>query len=132
MTRHEQRLVAALIEGLVDPRPPLPTVGQTDAVEAFEAALRPGPAFNRLGLRLAVRVLDRCAPRLAGERAPLHRLPRERRDAALQAAARHRVLGALLEPLRGVAHLAYYGDLSVLRGLGYDPEAVRARARSAA
>lgn len=128
MTARERRIVEVLVEGVVDPRPPMPAVRDTDAVAAFAAALASGPALNRVGLRLGLRVLDRAAPRTVGERGALHRLPRERRLAALDRAARHPVLGALLEPLRGMAHLSYYGDLHVLRQFGYDPEAVRERA----
>ena len=129
MTPRERLIVAALAEGVVDPRPPMPEIAQTDTVDAFEEALAPGPTANRVALRAALRLVDRAAPRLVGERGPLHLLPREARAKALHAAARHPVLGAAMEPLRGVLHLAYYGDLGVLRSLGYDPEAVRARAR---
>lgn len=129
MTGREERMVLALAEAVVDPRPPMPAIADTDTLEAVGVQLASGPGVNRLGLRVVLRVLDRAAPRLAGERGSLAALPRERREAALAAAARHPLLGALLEPWRAVLHLAYYGDLGVLRTFGYDPEAVRARAR---
>jgi len=131
VTRREQDVVAALAQGLVAPVPPLPPVGATDTIAAFQAALDAGPALNRLGLRVALRLLDRRAPRLVGERRPLRALEAARQQAALAAARGDRVLGPALEPLRGMVQLSYYGDAGVLRTLGYDPGAVVARATEA-
>lgn len=131
MTRRERAIVAALADGLVAPVAPLPPVAATDTVRAVEATLAAGPGVNRIALRAALHVLDRRAPRAAGQRGPLRALTPGRRVAALDAAARGRLLGTLLEPVRGIVHLAYYGDLAVLRTLGYDPDAVLDRARAA-
>ena len=92
MTRRERLAFARVVELAVAPRPPLPPVARTDAVEAFERLLQASPAPNRAALRTAV---------LATARAP--RLLRR------------------LEPLRATAAMAYYGDPHVQRVLGYDP-----------
>ncbi|WP_205698725.1 hypothetical protein [Conexibacter sp. SYSU D00693] len=131
LTARERRAVEALVDGVVAPVAPLPPVARTDAVDAFAAALAAGPAANRAALRAAVVLLDARGGRLLGrgERRPLHALSAPDREAALARAARHRVWGPVLEGLRGVLHLAYYGDAGVLAGLGYDADAVLARAR---
>jgi hypothetical protein len=68
------------------------------------------------------------APLALGAGARLRRLPREQRARVLARLARHRAGGAALQALRGLAHLNYYGDDAVMRGLGYDADAVVARA----
>jgi hypothetical protein len=96
-----RRLVARYIDAAVAPLPPLPPVGQTDAVRAFGAQLAAAPRLNRAAIRVLL------LARAAG-------LP----------------IGAAEEPLRALARISYYGDLGVMRALGYDPDTVLHRARS--
>jgi hypothetical protein len=97
---HERARVQRYVEEAVAPAPPLPAVAGTDAVAAFEAQLAAAPRLNRLAIR-----------------------------ALLLAHAAGLALGPAREPLRALAHISYYGDLGVMRALGYDPEAVVCRAR---
>jgi hypothetical protein len=59
MTRFERRRFAALVEAAVRPKPPLPPVAATDAVEAFERWLRSAPASTRAALRVLLLVRTR-------------------------------------------------------------------------
>lgn len=110
MTARERRAVAALVDAVVAPEPPLPPVAETDAVRAFGELLAASPPLNRLALRALVRAFpargDR-RQRLAGLRRP-ERLPGGR---------------AVADGLRSAAALSYYGDAGVMRLLGYDPAA---------
>jgi hypothetical protein len=101
MRRRERAIVARYLDEAVAPAPPLPPVERTDAVAAFAAQLAAAPRLNRLGIR-----------------------------ALLVAHAAGLALGPASEPLRALAHISYYGDLGVMRALGYDPEAVVRRARA--
>ena len=101
MRSRERARLARYLHAAVAPAPPLPPVAGTDAVAAFAAQLEAGPRVNRLVLR-----------------------------ALLLAHAAGLGLGRAEEPLRALAHLSYYGDLGVMRTLGYDPEAVVRRARA--
>ena len=101
MRSHERALVERYVEEAVAPAPPLPPVAGTDAVAAFGAQLAAAPRLNRLGIRTL-----------------------------LLADAAGLGLGPAGEPLRALAHISYYGDLGVMRTLGYDPAAVVRRARA--
>jgi len=101
MRRRERALIGRYLEEAVAPAPPLPAVTRTDAVDAFGAQLAAAPRANRLAIR-----------------------------ALLLAQAVGLPLGPAREPLRALAHISYYGDLGVMRALGYDPEAVVRRARA--
>ena len=101
MRSRERALVERYVEEAVAPAPPLPPVAGTDAVAAFGAQLAAAPRLNRVGIR-----------------------------ALLLAHAAGLGLGPAREPLRALAHISYYGDLGVMRTLGYDPEAVVRRARA--
>ena len=101
MRRRERAIVARYLDEAVAPAPPLPPVERTDAVAAFAAQLAAAPRLNRMGIR-----------------------------ALLVAHAAGLALGPAGEPLRALAHISYYGDLGVMRALGYDPEAVVRRARA--
>lgn len=94
-------LVARYIDAAVAPRPPLPPVARTDAVQAFGAQLAAAPRLNRIAIR-----------------------------ALLVARAFGVPLGPAEEPLRALARISYYGDLGVMRALGYDPDVVLRRARA--
>jgi len=99
--RRERTLIARYVHQAVAPAPPLPPVAATDAVAAFCAQLAAAPRLNRAALR-ALLVAHGAGVRL----------------------------GPAEEPLRALAHISYYGDLGVMRTLGYDPEAVVRRARA--
>jgi hypothetical protein len=94
-------MIARYIEAAVAPEPPLPPVAETDAVGAFRAQLAAAPRLNRVAIR-----------------------------ALLLARAAGVPLGRADEPLRALARISYYGDLGVMRTLGYDPDAVLRRART--
>ena len=101
LTLGEQAAFAALVERVARPAPPLPPVGETDAVAGFDAWLAAAPPLNRAVLRGALRM--RARPRLPGP---------------------------LLEALRAAAAACYYGDPAVMRALGYDAAAVVRRGRA--
>jgi hypothetical protein len=101
MRARERALVERYVAEAVAPAPPLPPVAGTDAVAAFAAQMAAAPRLNRLGIRVL-----------------------------LLAHAAGVAPGPAQEPLRALAHISYYGDLGVMRTLGYDPEAVVRRARA--
>jgi hypothetical protein len=102
------RALAALIDAVVSPAPPLPPVRDTDAVAALRRWLAAGTPPQRTLLRAAAIVLGT-------------------RPALLRA----RALRPLADGLRAGASSAYYGDLGVLRVLGHDPEAIVRERRAA-
>lgn len=101
MRRRERALIARYVDEAVAPAPPLPPVAATDAVAAFAAQLAAAPRMNRLALRALLVARGVGVP-----------------------------LGPAEEPLRVLAHMSYYGDLGVMRTLGYDPDAVLRRAHA--
>ena len=111
MTRRELATVGCLIEWAVSPEPPLPAVADTDAVAAFARNFAGCSLAERLGLRVLLAALD---PRRTGL---LSRLERG-------------ATAPLASGLAALAQLSYYGDLGVMRTLGYDPDRVRARGRA--
>jgi hypothetical protein len=116
MTRRESIALAALIDAVAAPRPPLPPVADTDAADAFERWLAYAPRVNRCALRAA----------LAG--LAIARYPHKDRAARLALLKR---LGPLGEALRAAAAMSYYGDTGVLAALGHDPAARVREARAA-
>jgi len=108
MTGRELRTIRALIEWAVDPVPPLPAVPDTDAVAAFAADIDRSQPPQRLALRGALALVEV--------------LPLRWLDDGL--------LAPLGDALAALAQLAYYGDLTVMRALGYDPERVTERGRA--
>jgi hypothetical protein len=126
VTGRELSIFACLADVVVAPIPPLPAVRDTDAAPSFARSLQAAPALNAAGLRAALLLIE-LAPLALGFGARMRRLAppdRERALARLDAGP----LGPLVKALRSLAHLHYYGDLGVMRLLGYDPEAVVARA----
>jgi hypothetical protein len=118
VTSREQAALAALIDAVAAPRPPLPPVARTDAVEAFQRWLAFAPRINRAALRTA----------LAG--LAIARFPR--RDRAARLALLRRILPRpAAEALRAAAAVSYYGDAGVLAALGHDPAARVQEARAA-
>jgi hypothetical protein len=118
VTSREQAALAALIDAVAAPRPPLPPVARTDAVEAFQRWLAFAPRINRAALRTA----------LAG--LAIARFPRRDRAARLALLRRIRPRPAA-EALRAAAAVSYYGDAGVLAALGHDPAARVQEARAA-
>ena len=99
MRARERRNFTRVTDAMVAPVPPLPAARDTDAAAAFERSLAAAPRLNALALRAAFLLVG------AGVR----------RD-------------PLLKLVRSLAHLHYYGDTGVMRVLGYDPDAIVARA----
>ena len=119
-----------MCDTVVAPGDGLPPVPETDAVRFFDSWLAAAPRLERVGLRALL---------YAAETAP--RARRRRRLRSLDEAARARALDALeharrpevrqlAKLLKGIAFLSYYGDDGIMRRLGYDPDAVVARARA--
>jgi hypothetical protein len=126
VTGRELSIFACLTDTFVAPAPPLPAVRDTDAAPAFARSLAAGPTLNAVALRAALLALE-LAPLALGFRARLRRLAPADRERALARLDRG-PLAPLLKAIRSLTHLHYYGDLGVMRLLGYDPEAVVARA----
>jgi hypothetical protein len=99
MRARERRNFTRVTNAVVAPLPPLPAARDTDAAAAFERSLAAAPWLNAMALRAAFLIVG------AGLRPE-----------------------PLLKLVRSLAHLHYYGDTSVMRTLGYDPDAVLARA----
>jgi hypothetical protein len=129
LTAREARTVEALAETIVCPSGSLPPVGGTDTVAAVQAQLAAGPPLNRAGIRALLTLL---------ELAPLALGPRRRRLSRLGAADRALVLSRVargparpaLEALQALLKLCYFGDPGVMRGLGFDADALVARGRA--
>jgi hypothetical protein len=122
----EASILAAFVDAVVAPAPPLPAVRDTDAVLALDANLAAAPRVNRTALRYGLLALE-LVPLPLGFGRRLRRLGTEERRAALTRAERG-PLGPLVQALRTLAHLGYYGDPAVLLRCGYDAGAVVARA----
>lgn len=106
MRAREALAVAALVDAVAAPEPPLPAVRDTDAVASFATWLAYAPQPNRAVLRAAL--LGLAAARFphrdrAGRLALLRRFGRS----------------PLAEGLRATAAISYYGDAGVLRALGH-------------
>jgi hypothetical protein len=113
LTRHEAQAFACLADTLLAPRPPLPPIGATDAVAAFDRWLTLAPRVNRLGARAVLLAI--AAARWS------HR-PRAQRLALIDRTARRGPAGrGVVEALRAAAAVSYYGDPRVSALLGYAP-----------
>ena len=117
--RRESRAVAALVDAVAAPEPPLPPVRDTDAVASFARWLAYAPQPNRAALRAALLAL--AAARFA-----------HRSRAGRLALLRRLGHSPLAEGLRATAAVSYYGDAGVLRALGHGtpPPRVAARGRT--
>ncbi len=122
----EASIFAALVDTFVAPVPPLPPVHHTDAAFALDANLAAAPAPNRIALRAALLTLE-IAPLALGRGRRLRRLDAAARTELLATLERGPLTGAV-KGLRALAHLSYYGDPEVMLLLGYDADAVVARA----
>ncbi len=126
MTGRELSIFACVTDTVVAPLAPLPPVHETDAAPAFAHSLEAGPALNAFALRAALLALE-LAPLALGFGARLRRLSPADRERALAKLDRG-ALAPLLKAIRSLAHLHYYGDARVMRLLGYDADAIVARA----
>jgi hypothetical protein len=115
---------AALIDAAVVPGPPLPALTRDGAPAFLDRVLAASPPANAVALVGALLALDAATLPLAGAR--FRRLPAERRRSLLDRADRWPPVQAL----RGLAHLAYYGEDAAALALGYDADAVLVRARA--
>jgi hypothetical protein len=106
----EARAAAALVDAVAAPEPPLPPVGQTDAVASFATWIAYAPQPNRALLHAALGAL--ALVRFA------------RRDRAGRLALLGRLgHNPLAEGLRATAAVSYYGDAGVLHTLQDGPVA---------
>jgi hypothetical protein len=104
LRRREARAVAALVDAVAAPEPPLPPVRDTDAVASFASWLAYAPQPNRAVMRAALLAL-------AAARFPT-------RDRAGRLALLRRLgHSPLAEGLRATAAVSYYGDAGVLHAL---------------
>lgn len=127
LRRREQEIFLCLVDTVVAPAGDLPSARESDALTALDAHLRAAPRINRIGLRAMLRVTD-VLPRLHGAPALLHHLDRPARTAALDRLRAGRTTAPVVKALQATAHMTYYGDDRVMRSLGYDADAVVARA----
>jgi hypothetical protein len=127
MTAREANIFACLIDAVVAPGGALPPLARTDAMQFLDGYLGASPRLNRIGVRALLHALE-VGPRVLGYGARLRGLPVERRLAFLDAVGRTPA-GPALQGVEVMAKMAYYGDDGVMRSLGYDADAVVARAR---
>jgi hypothetical protein len=130
LTPREASIFACLCDTVVAPEPELPAVNDTGAVAFLDGWLDASPRVNRLALRGLLYAAE-LAPRGLGLPTRLRRLDAEQRARALAAAeaARSRRARQLVRLLEDIACLSYYGDVGVMRRLGYDADANVRRAR---
>jgi len=128
LSPREASIFACLCDTVVAPRPALPPVHETDAVEFLDRWLSRAPRLNRVGLR-ALLYASELAPRTLGGRRRLRQLPEGERAEVLARLERSPRLRDLVKLVEGIAFLAYYGDDTVMLRLGYDADATVQRAR---
>lgn len=128
LSRREANIFACVAETVVAPAGPLPPLARTDAVSFFDDCLGRAPAINRLGLRALLHVLE-LLPLARGYGARLRRLEPARRLRFVSELERGRMRD-VVQPLRALAQLSYYGDPQVMLALGYDAGAVVDRGRA--
>jgi hypothetical protein len=127
LSAREASIFACVADTLLATAPPLPPIGSTDAVRAFDAWLAKAPWINRMGLRAVLLGLE-LSPRLTRARRRWRRLPPPQRLAILERLSRRSAGGrALVEALRASAAVSYYGDARVSALLGYVPRALERR-----
>jgi hypothetical protein len=128
LSPREASIFACVCDTVVAPRPALPPVHETDAVEFLDRWLGRAPRLNRAGLRALLYAAE-LAPRAVGGRARLRALPESERADVLARLERSPRARDLVKLLQGIAFLAYYGDDAIMLRLGYDADANVARAR---
>jgi hypothetical protein len=125
----EASIFACFTDAVVAPEPVLPPVRETDAVAFFDRWMGRLPRANRIGMRGLLLVAELAPVATHGRR--LRRLDRGRRSAWVQSVehSRNGHVRMLMKLMQSAAQLSYYGGDSVLRSLGYDPEANLRRGR---
>jgi hypothetical protein len=130
LTAREASIFACVTDTVVAPEPALPPVRETDAVAFFDDWMARSPAFNRIGMRALLYLME-LSPLVTGGGARLRRLDRAARAQWLGAIERspNAQLRLVAKLVKGSAQLAYYGDDRVLRICGYDADANLRRGR---
>ena len=128
LTPREASIFACVCDTVVAPRPALPPVRETDAVEFVDRWLARAPRLNRAGLRALLYAAE-LAPRALGAKGRLRALSEAERARVLRELERSRRTRELVKLLQGIAFIAYYGDDAIMRRLGYDASARVERAR---
>lgn len=131
LSNSDAAVFTALVESICAPEPVYPPVSQTAAVDYFDRYLRASPAINRLGFRLILHIVE-YAPLAIGLGHRFSRLEPMRRIDFIQrwSESRLRPLRVTFILFKGIVFMAYYGDESVLKACGYDPDANIERARA--
>ncbi|HEY6781156.1 MAG TPA: hypothetical protein VI111_09385 [Thermoleophilaceae bacterium] len=130
LTPREASIFACVCDTVIAPEPSLPPVRETDAVLAFDRMLASSPRLNRVALRALLHVAELAPRAVSGAR--LRALGSEQRARLLARveSMRSPQLRQLLTLVKSVACINYYGDRAVSLQLGYDADAVIARARA--
>ena len=124
----EADVFACLTDAVIAPAGGFPPVRETDAREFLERYLASSPRANRIGLRAMLLALE-LGPRALGFGGRLRQLDPAGRLAFLARVERSPA-AALVHATEALAKLVYYGDDGVMRGLGYDPDAIVERGRA--
>jgi hypothetical protein len=127
LSPREASIFACVCDTVVAPRPALPPVQETDAVEFLDRWLGEAPRLNRAGLRALLYAAE-LAPRALGGRGRLRSLSEADRAEVLVRLESTRAHD-LVKLVKGIAFLAYYGNDGIMQRLGYDAEATVSRAR---
>jgi hypothetical protein len=128
LSPREASIFACVCDTVVAPRPVLPPVHETDAVEFLDRWLSQAPRLNRLGLRALLYAAE-LSPRAVGGGGRLRELPEGKRTEALARLERSSRARDLVKLISGIAFLAYYGDDAIMNRLGYDADANVERGR---
>jgi hypothetical protein len=130
LSPREASIFACLVDTVAAPEPLLPPVCRTDAAFFFDRWMAASPRPNAIGMRSLLWALE-LAPLALGFR---HRF----RTLAVPARVRYfdRIehsrnphVRQLTKLVKGAAFLSYYGDVEIMRRVGYDPDANVARGR---
>ena len=127
----EAAIFTALADAYCSPGPVLPPIGQTSAVAFIDELVARSSRVNRIGFRLILWLID-LAPLLRGRRARFTSLPAARRTEFVQGldGSRWTILRILGRLLKTVTVMSYYGDETVQRATGFDPDGIVARGRA--
>jgi hypothetical protein len=127
----EASIFACLVDTVAAPEPLLPAVARTDCAFAFDRWMAAAPALNARGMRGLLLALE-LMPLAMGYRKRFRRLPASDRARFIHAIERSssQHVKQLVKVLKGAAFLAYYGDDTVMRKVGYDAQANLERARA--
>jgi hypothetical protein len=127
----EASIFACLVDTVAAPEPLLPAVARTDCAFAFDRWMAAGPALNARGMRGLLLALE-VMPLAMGYGNRFRRLSRAERTRFIRAIehSSNRHVKQLVKALKGAAFLAYYGDDTVMRQVGYDAQANLERARA--